>query len=700
MPNQTTTTSSRPPRRHLASLLFALASAVALCAPACSTSSNVAAGLAAEEACRQNSDCARGLLCALGACRAQCATAADCGAGGTCIDNGDVAVCQYAAEANAPCNQQSDCPSPLACASDYRCRNLCFSSTDCNVLGVSGRVCAKDANGVDYCAVPSEVTGDRITASAAPGHASAPVIEPIIDASVPDGTAPSGDATMSGDEMTTSMTSGDAGNSADVTASVGDSGDASTDAPVVCNPACGAFHQCESGTCTACGQAVGAPCCGSTCGANLTCSGGSCACGGPGQPCCGGTACANSVSCISGTCACGGVGQACCPASMADAQSSCNSPLQCAGQNCSCLLACSSQMVQRSDGSLWNASSSPATAVTLLGGAPFVATSFSSFEDPFENYNLSCGVETDGSLWCWSTSATYGQLGNGTATPSALPSQVVTSVGGPAITNIAKVFVDAAQGDLACAVDTGGGAWCWGDGSSGALGNGGTASSMVATRVLTQSGGPQFTGVDTMAVATDHVCARKTDGSLWCWGNNGSGQIGVGTNQATYFYPTQVTSLFNTVVNVTVHNSATCAATTDGTVSCWGTNGNGWLGNGLNTGTSSVPVQVQAGVDAGVAFAGAAQVEISVGSQGGQVCAVKSVDRSVWCWGANAPGGSLVPVPYLVQNFPLGGVFVLCDNQPPYYEQVTEGNPPVSFIDGTGTFSQGGSLSGQVVACP
>src|SRR5579859_7726611 len=129
--------SLRNNRRRIVTLFVALASVVAFAGPACS-SNDVAAGRAAEQACHQNSDCASGLLCALGACRAMCSASSDCQTGGSCIDNGDVAVCQYADEKNKPCNKQSDCPSPLACASDYRCRNLCMSDGDCNVLGIKG----------------------------------------------------------------------------------------------------------------------------------------------------------------------------------------------------------------------------------------------------------------------------------------------------------------------------------------------------------------------------------------------------------------------------------------------------------------------------------------------------------------------------------------------------------------------------------
>ncbi len=83
--------------------------------------------------------------------------------GGTCIFDATMhAVCQY--PESQLCEKQGDCTPPLACASDYRCRNICDVDADCNVLGINGRVCARDANGVRYCAVPLEVSGGEIIA--------------------------------------------------------------------------------------------------------------------------------------------------------------------------------------------------------------------------------------------------------------------------------------------------------------------------------------------------------------------------------------------------------------------------------------------------------------------------------------------------------------------------------------------------------
>jgi hypothetical protein len=113
------------------------------------------------QSCSLNSECAAVLVCALGACRVMCITDADCGSGGMCVTNGMVTVCRTPAENSIPCNTD-DCPPPLACASDSRCRNVCSLTSDCNVLGITGEICAAGQNGAYYCADPSDVTNGVI----------------------------------------------------------------------------------------------------------------------------------------------------------------------------------------------------------------------------------------------------------------------------------------------------------------------------------------------------------------------------------------------------------------------------------------------------------------------------------------------------------------------------------------------------------
>ena len=142
---------------------------------------------------------------------------------------------------------------------------------------------------------------------------------------------------------------------------------------------------------------------------------------------------------------------------------------------------------------------------------------------------------------------------------------------------------------------------------------------VVSTSAQVASAAPisGFSQVTTGSLAT---CAVKTNGTVWCWGRNNVGQLGIGntTNQAN---PVQVSGLTG-VTQVEAHDEFACALKSDGTVRCWGGNGNGQLGNGNNT-NSNTPVQVT-----GITTA----TQISAGYA--HACALLS-DATVRCWGWN-----------------------------------------------------------------
>src|SRR6185295_3137956 len=88
-------------------------------------------------------------------------------------------------------------------------------------------------------------------------------------------------------------------------------------------------------------------------------------------------------------------------------------------------------------------------------------------------------------------------------------------------------------------------------------------------------------GASVVEVSTgwSHTCARKSDSTLWCWGDNQSGQLGDGILSQTAS-PVQVSALGASAVQVAAHGAHTCARRDDATLWCWGGNGNGELGNG------------------------------------------------------------------------------------------------------------------------
>ena len=136
---------------------------------------------------------------------------------------------------------------------------------------------------------------------------------------------------------------------------------------------------------------------------------------------------------------------------------------------------------------------------------------------------------------------------------------------------------------------------------------------------------PTACSVDLVA-STYHLCARKADGTLWCWGKNDSGQIGDGTKSASAPKPTQVAALGADVAEVAVGYYHTCARKKDGSAWCWGANDYGQLGDGTTT-SSPTPVRVTA--------LGNAAAHIATGTQ--HSCAIKN-DGTLWCWGQRLDG--------------------------------------------------------------
>jgi hypothetical protein len=198
----------------------------------------------------------------------------------------------------------------------------------------------------------------------------------------------------------------------------------------------------------------------------------------------------------------------------------------------------------------------------------------------------SCAVTTAGGAWCWGRNVA-GELGDGTSTNSSVPVAVSGLGSGVEQISAGGVF-------HSCAVTTAGGAWCWGDNTSGAVGDGSVTSSSVPVSVFGLGSGVAqistggFTdGVDVFA----NSCAVTTSGTASCWGSNSVGQLGDGGSEASSSVPVAVVSQSTAWSQLSMGFDHSCAVTTAGTAHCWGSSNFGMLGDG-NVGGGSTPVTV------------------------------------------------------------------------------------------------------------
>lgn len=197
-------------------------------------------------------------------------------------------------------------------------------------------------------------------------------------------------------------------------------------------------------------------------------------------------------------------------------------------------------------------------------------------------YAHTCALTTSGEVKCWGHNG-VGELGNGTNMDSQVPVDVCGDAN--CVGSLSSLSASAAGGFHTCAVMTSGGAKCWGRNGSGELGNGTNTDSNVPVNVSSLT-----SGTSAMTAGWYHTCTLTTSGGVKCWGRNASGQLGNGTNTSNNV-PVNVSSLTSGVQRIEAGSHHTCALTTSGGIKCWGANFDGELGNGTNT-DSNVPVNV------------------------------------------------------------------------------------------------------------
>ncbi len=248
---------------------------------------------------------------------------------------------------------------------------------------------------------------------------------------------------------------------------------------------------------------------------------------------------------------------------------------------------------------------------------------------------FACGLDADGAAFCWGENG-RGQLGVGDTTGKAAPTAVL---GGLRFSSLAAGFFST------CGVTTVHAAYCWGDNTFGELGTGDTVSASVPRRV---GGSNDFTSLSGGSI---HECALTAGGAAYCWGTNISGQLGDGT-AAQRLLPTAVVGGL-TFASIRSHRansifSSTCATTTSGDVYCWGWNGSGQLGTATALtvdacttiqppGTTNQPGVVSTQCSYRPLKVPGLSGVTAIDAGGDHACALTSTAK-LYCWGGNTSG--------------------------------------------------------------
>jgi alpha-tubulin suppressor-like RCC1 family protein len=272
----------------------------------------------------------------------------------------------------------------------------------------------------------------------------------------------------------------------------------------------------------------------------------------------------------------------------------------------------------KTDGSLWcfgrNNFGKLGDNATTNRSSPVQTTTYgTNWKQTSCGQSHTAAIKTDGTLWSWGQNYLYGQVGDNTTINRSSPVQDIT---------LGKNWSQVSCcSNYSLAIKTDGTLWGWGQNSNGQLGDNTTGSKSSPSQTITLG-----TNWKQVYAGAYHCAAVKTDGTLWCWGNNLQyGALGDNTI-ILRSSPVQTVAFGTNWKQVACGYNNTAAVKQDGTLWCWGYNVYGQLGDGTITHRSS-PVQT-------VAY-GKNWKQVSCGDR--TTVAIKT-DGTLWCWGYNYQG--------------------------------------------------------------
>jgi len=177
--------------------------------------------------------------------------------------------------------------------------------------------------------------------------------------------------------------------------------------------------------------------------------------------------------------------------------------------------------------------------------------------------DFTCVTNGAGTISCWGANDT-GQLGNGeTSNSEETPQEVDTSEEVTSVT---------AGGNHACGLTRFRSLICWGLNLLGQIANNVISVATTPRTVL------EDLEIRQVSAGRDHTCALDTSGDVWCWGSNNHGQIGKNPDVNRYTDPVRINTISN-IVHIEAGGNSTCAVRSNGNLYCWGENYLGQAGD-------------------------------------------------------------------------------------------------------------------------
>lgn len=251
-------------------------------------------------------------------------------------------------------------------------------------------------------------------------------------------------------------------------------------------------------------------------------------------------------------------------------------------------------VILKSNNTMWGWGNLCGDNTAVTKSSPVQIGSLTTWEAISRGRNKGFAVKNDGTLWCWGQDQ-YGDLGiNQSSINVSSPVQI------GALTEWATV---GAGSDHTLAVKANGTLWAWGRNNRGQLGDntGGyndanNKSSPVQVGALTTWAYAQGSGGNSPRYSS---FARKTNGTIWSWGNNSDGALGLNINAySNRSSPVQIGALTTWEgLFASPFSYHTFAVKNDNTLWGWGRNFNGQLGDNTYSTNRSSPVQITASAD-------------------------------------------------------------------------------------------------------